>query len=149
MFIQNENVRRTEGINYLTNIDKKDIAELIHQISTAPSEDAVVRLARQIVNISVRNKKIDEHETAINTIMAFIQRETERGMIFRFCDMERFVYKSGYEGDYQFYGGRTIPTNATRTALNRLVKLGYLKRVRLCRETKGYRSVYYNGYEVV
>ena len=148
MFTPNENVRRAEGIIYLTNIDKKDISELIYQISTAPSEDAAVRIARQIVNTSIRNKKIDEHEAAINTIIAFIQHETERGMIFRFCDMERFVYKSGYEGDYRF-GYRTNPTNAVRVALNRLVKLGYLKRVRLCLETKGYRSIYYNGYEVV
>ena len=148
MFTPNENVRRAEGITYLTSIDKKDISELAYKISTATSENAVVRIARQIINVSVRNKKIDEHETAINTIIAFIQRETEKGMVFRFCDMERFVYKTGYEGDYRF-GYRTNPTNAVRVALNRLVKSGYLKRVRLCRETKGYRNVYYNGYEVV
>lgn len=149
MFIQDENVRRAEKITYLTNSDKKDISTLVYQISTAISEDAVVRIARQIINISARNKKIDNHEAMIDTIMKFIQRETKRGMIFRFVDMEKFVYKTGYESGYPHYGGRVIPANATRFALDRLVKSGYLKRVRLCREKKGYKNIYYNGYEVV
>lgn len=149
MFTQDENVRRAERITYLTNSDKKDISMLVYQISTATSEDAVVRIARQIVNIDARNKKIDNHEAMIDIVMKFIQRETERGMVFRFIDMEKFIYKAGYEGEYCRYGGRVIPTNATRVALDRLVKSGYLKKIRVCRDVKGRKNIYYNGYEVV
>ena len=81
--------------------------------------------------------------------MEFIRSETKKGMIFRFCDMELFVYQNGYRGEYYSYGVQVLPTNATRTALNRLVKSGYLKRIRLCYDKESRRKSYYNGYEVV
>ena len=122
----------------------------VRELATVAEPDyndmtALRKLAGDILRSEVRNNRAKKNEYRIQQAMELITRNTEKGMCFTKMEMIHYLWREfGFAStDYRDY-----PYAATVRALERLAETGYLRKVRIARDS-GYHAKYYEGYEVI
>lgn len=107
---------------------------------------ALRKLAGDILRSELKNNRARRNEQKIQRAMELITENTETGMCFTKTEMICYLWNEF--GFTSTNNNNDYPCAATVRALERLVEMGYLRKVRIARGS-GYYANYYEGYEVI
>ena len=127
---------------YLTAKDKKSPRELVTELVNAQDDYEIIELAREIVNIAKRNKRIDRHESQMATIRGIL-KNLESGATFRIKDFARAIVESEETRVIceRKDDGLVMPLGAIRAVIAEMVKEGTLEK-RLAHTEYCYKKIW-------
>lgn len=111
--------RTTSGCRYLTKEHIRPIAMLADELHKCSCEEAMVAIARRIVNADKRNQKAQSHERIMADIRDFITQEVESGESFTTHRLACYLLEQ--------WNFNKLPIYAVRAICERMVKEGVLK----------------------